>query len=185
MDSLTGLKRAIHIQNEYQRIASPILEHVKEVCKQFIGKKVDTQKGLSAKLSEALKYDYKQIEVKPVDGAKWAQVQYVSVTCSYTDIKVEISLCFSDGSTGCSYEKRTWYFGKTDGQGLLLSVNEDYKVEVNPIHFETELKAILKFRELEEEMERAKEKIRIGRETYQYLSVKDLEKIVPNIINEL
>lgn len=181
MDSVTGLKRAIHIQNEYQRIASPILEHVKQVCKQFIGKKVDTQKGLSSKLSEALKYDYKQIEVKPVDGEKWAQVHYVSVTCRYTDIQVEISLCFSDGTTGCTYEKRTWYFGKTDGQGTLLSVNDDYKVEINPIDFEQEVKAVLNFRELEKAMEEAQSKIRIGRETYQYLSVKDLENYLKNV----
>jgi hypothetical protein len=181
MDSLTGLKNAIHIKNEYNRIAAPILEHVKNVSKQFIGKKIDTQKGLSSKFYDALKFDYKSINVKPVDGAKWANVHYVSTTCSYTDIKVEISLCFSDGTTGCTYEKRTWYFGKTDGQGILLSVDENYKVDIDPIDFETELKAILKFRELEAQMERAKDKIRIGRETYQYLSVKDLEKYVKTV----
>lgn len=177
MDSVTGLKRAIHIHNEYQRIAAPILEHIKEVCKQFIGKKVNTQKGLSSKLSEALKYDYKSIEVKPVDGAKWAHVHYVSVQCCYHDIQVEISLCFSNGTTGCTYEKRTWYFGKTEND-ILISVNDDYKVEVKPIDFDQEVNAILKFRELEEAMEQAKDKIRIGRETYQYLSVKDLKDFV-------
>jgi hypothetical protein len=180
MDSLTGLKNAIHIKNEYNRIAAPILEHVKTVCKQFIGKKIDTQKGLSSKLYDALKFDYKTIEVKPIDGAKWAGVHYVSVQNSYNDLKVEISLCFSDGTTGCTYEKRTWYFGKTEN-GILISVDDNYKVDINPIDFDTEVKAILKFNELEKELERAKEKIRIGRETYQYLSVKDLEKYVKTV----
>ena len=96
------------------------------------------------------------------------------------DLKVEISLCFSDGTTGCTYEKRTWYFGKTEN-GILISVDDNYKVDINPIDFETEVKAILKFRELEAQMERAKDKIRIGRETYQYLSVKDLEKYVKTV----
>lgn len=178
MDSKTQLKRIIHIQNEYQRVSAPILERVKEISKQFIGKKVDTQKGLAAKFNDALKFDYKTIEVLPVDGAKWAHVHYVSVRCSYTDIQVEISLCFSDGTTGCTYEKRTWYFGKTDGNGVLLSVNDDYKVLIDPIDFDTEVKAIIRFNELELQLEQAKNDIRTRycSEYYKYFSVKDLLK---------
>lgn len=176
MNSTNQLKKVIHIQNEYQRIAAPILEHVKNVSKQFIGKKIDTQKGLSSKFYDALKFDYKTINVKPVDGAKWAHVHYVNVNCSYTDIQVEISLCFSNGDTGCTYEKRTWYFGKTDGQGNLLSVDDNYKVDIDPIDYEQEKQAILKFNELEKELERAKEKIRTRycSDYYKYFSAKDL-----------
>jgi hypothetical protein len=180
MDSTTGLKKLIHIQNEYQRIAAPILEHVKTVCKPFIGKKVDTQKGLASKLSEALKFDYSAIDVKPIAGAQWAKVQYVSVSCNYTDIQVEISLCFGNGTTGCTYEKRTWYFGKTDGHGNLLSINDECIVEVDPIDYNTEVKAIIKFSELEKQLDEAKQKIRTRyvSDFYKHLSLKDLSNLV-------
>jgi hypothetical protein len=170
---LKGLANAIHIHNEYYRVAGPILEHIKQVCKQFIGKKIKTQKGLSSKLYEATKIDKASIEVKPLPSTKWANLHYVSLSCDYNDLSVEISLCFSDGTTGCTYEKRSWYFGKADGE-ILVSIDDSYKVPTTVLNFEQELAAIKEFRRLEKLAEAAEEKINIGREAYKYISLEDI-----------
>lgn len=171
MENLKDLSDAIHIQNEYRRVAAPIVEHLKEVSKQFIGKKIDTLKGLSSKFAEAIIIDTASIEVKPLPYAKWANVRHLYVRNSYNDLSVKISLCFSDGKTGCTYEERSWYFGKTEN-GVLISINDDCKVEILNLDFETELAKIKKFRELEKQMEKAQEKILINREVYKYIRFK-------------
>jgi hypothetical protein len=168
MDNLNRLKNAIHIRNEYNRIAAPILEHVMNVSKQFIGKKIDTLKGLTAKYSEAIKIDRDSIDVKPLPGTKWAKAHFISVQNSYNDLRIEISLCFSDGSNGCTYESRSFYFGKTENQ-ILVSINEDCKVSNEVLNFETELLKIKTLRKLEKQVEQVQDQILIGREAYQYL----------------
>lgn len=170
---LRGLENAIHIQNEYYRIAGPILEFIKGECKNFIGKKIKTQKGLSQRLLDATKFDRESIEVKPINGAKWARVHYVALSCSYNDLSVEISLCFSDGGTGCTYEKRSWYFGKAQDD-VLVSVDDDYKVPTTVLDFDTELKAIEAYRKAEKLAEAAEEQINIGREAYKYIALEHI-----------
>jgi hypothetical protein len=167
---LQELKNAIHIQNEYFRVAGPILEHVKEQAKKFIGKKIETQTGLGSKFSEALKIDRDSIEVKPLEGAKYAHVHYVVPSCSFNSLSIEISLCFSDGKTGAVYEKRSWYFGKTEN-GILVSIDENCKAPTRVLDFETEVKSIKLFREAEKLAEEAEERININREAYRYLTL--------------
>lgn len=171
---LKNLKNVIHTHNEYYRVAAPILEHIKEVCKQFIGKKIETQKGLSAKFYEAIKINRETIDIKPIPGAKWANLHFTGVKNSYNDLSVEISLCFSNGDTGCTYEARSWYFGKTEN-GILVSINDNYKVPVSILDYETELAAIKEFRKLEKLAETAEEKINVNREAYKYISLEDLK----------
>lgn len=167
------LKDAVHIQNEYQRVAAPILEKIKEISKLFIGKKIDTLRGLTAKYSEALNQVSsaefrKAIQVKPLDGAKWANVDRILFYNSYNDLRVEIGLCFSYGDTGCEYETHSWYFGKTEN-GILMSVKDDCFIEVRPLDYQQELAAIKNFRIFEEQMERAKDKIRVSSDVYKYM----------------
>lgn len=163
------LKDAIFIHNEYKKIATPILEHIKKVCTNFIGKKIDTQKGLSAKFADAIKIDRESIKVNPLPGTKWANLHFLHVRNSYNDLSVEISLCFSDGSTGCTYEKHSYYFGKTEN-GVLLSVNNDCEVYQVTLDFDTELAKIKKFRELEKMAEDARDKILVSRDVYKYFN---------------
>nr|WP_288837882.1 hypothetical protein [uncultured Flavobacterium sp.] len=170
-----SLKKAIHIQNEYFRIAGPILEQVKESSKEFIGKKVVTQKGLSSKYYDAVKIDYRNIKVKPIPGATFANVHHVSVRDSYDNLHVEISVCFGEPTVpGCVYESRTWYFGKTEN-GILTTIHEDVKVPTTVLDYDTELAAIKKFRELEKHADEAEEKINIHREAYKYINLDDFE----------
>lgn len=162
------LQNAIHIRNEFNRVAAPIVEHAKEISKKFIGKKINTQKGLSEKFRSAFNFDHKSIQVTPIEGARWANVSRVYMSNSYSDLQIEIQLCFSDGTTGCTYESRTYYFGKTQND-VLVSINDDCKVSSEVLDYITELNAIITFRELEKAMENAKDKIRIGSEVYQYI----------------
>lgn len=168
MDNLKTLRNAVHIRNEFNRIAAPIVEFIKDASRPFIGKKIDTQKGLAAKYAEAIKFDRESVDVKPIPGTKWAKLQYANVQNSYGDLRVEISICFSDGVNGCVYESRSYYFGKTEGD-ILKSINEDCKVSDTVLDFDTELAKIKKFRELEKLAEQAEDKILINREAYKYL----------------
>lgn len=172
---LKGLETAIFIHNEYYRIAGPILEHIKTECKKFIGKKIQLQKGLSQKLYDATKIERDSIKVNPLPGTKWASLHYAGISCSYKDLSVEISLCFSDGTTGCTYEKRSFYFGKTDDNGVLLSIDDNCKAESEPMDFETELKAIKKYLEAQKIAESLEDKIRINREVYKYISLEYID----------
>jgi hypothetical protein len=168
-DNLRSLKEAIHIRNEFNRIAAPILEHYKEASKPFIGKKIDTQKGLASKFADALKFDRDAIEVKPIAGAKYAKIHHVSAGASYNDLTVRISLCFGDHrGTGCIYEERGFWFGKIENQ-ILISVNDDCKISDTVLDFNEELEKIKAFRALEKLAEEAEEKILINREAYKYL----------------
>lgn len=172
---LKGLETAILIHNEYYRIAGPILEHIKTECKKFIGKKIQLQKGLSQKLYDAVKIDRDTIKVNPLPGTKWANLHYAGISCSYHDLSIEISLCFSDGATGCTYEKRSFYFGKTDDNGVLISIDDNCKAVSEPMDFETELKAIKKYLEAQKIAEDLEDKIRINREAYKYISLEYID----------
>lgn len=171
---LKGLENAIFIHNEYYRIAGPILEQIKHYSKPFLGKKIQLQKGLSSKLYDATKIDRDTIKVNPLPGTKWANLHYAGISCSYRDLSVEISLCFSDGNNGCTYEKRSFYFGKVDDNGVLISIDDNCKAESEPMDFETEVKAIKKYLEAKKIAEDLEDKIRINREAYKYI---DLEHI--------
>jgi len=177
-NKLQTLANAIHIHNEYNKIAAPIVEYIKGVCKTFVGKKVQTQKGLSSKFYDVVKVDKETIKVNPIPGTKWAKVHFISVQREYNDIFVEISLCFANGKEGCVYEKNTWYIGKIDDNGILLSVNDNCKVPVLVLDLETELQAIKELRKAEKAVEIAKEKININHEAYKYI---DFEEIDENI----
>jgi hypothetical protein len=171
---LKGLERAIFIHNEYYRVAGPILEHVKTECKKFIGKKIQLQKGLSQKLYDATKIDRDSIKVNPLPGTKWASLHYAGISCSYKDLSVEISLCFSDGTTGCTYEKRSFYFGKVDDSGVLISIDDNCKAESEPMNFEAELKAIADYLKAAKVAEQLEDKIRLSRDAYKYVSIEDI-----------
>lgn len=171
---LKGVERAIFIHNEFFRIAGPILEHIKTESKKFIGKKIQLQKGLSQKLNDAVKIDRDTIQVNPIPGAKHARLHYIIVSCSYHDLSVEISLSFSDGQTGCIYEKKSFYFGKVDDSGVLLSIDDNCKAESEPMNFETELKAIADYLEAAKLAEQLEDKIRLSRDHYKYVSIEDI-----------
>lgn len=171
---LQSLANSIFIHNEYYRVAGPILEHIKTECKKFIGKKIQLQKGLSSKLYEAVKIDRDTIQVNPLPGTKWAKLHYSSVNCSYHDLSVEISLCFSDGKTGCSYEKRSFYFGKVDDSGILISIDDNCKAESEPMDFDTEVKAISAYLKAAKVAEELENKIRLYRDDYKYISIEDI-----------
>jgi hypothetical protein len=168
---LKELETAIFIHNEYYRVVGPILEQVKAECKKFIGKKINLQKGLSQKLYDATKIERDSIKVNPLPGTKWAHLHYAGLECLYRDLSIEISLCFSDGKTGCTYEKRSFYFGKVDDNGVLISIDDNCKAESEPMDFKTELQAIKNYLEAKKIAEDLEDKIRINREAYKYLSL--------------
>ena len=171
---LKGLEKAIFIHNEYYRVAGSILEQIKHYSKPFLGKKIQLVKGFSQKFSDAVRIDRDTIKVNPLPGTKWASLHYVGVSCSYRDLSVEISLCFSDGTTGCTYEKRSFYYGKTDDVGTLISIDDNCKADSEPMDFETELKAITEYRKAEKIADELQDKIRINREAYKYISIEDI-----------
>jgi hypothetical protein len=72
MEIYKELKNAIHVRNEYNKVAAPVVEYAKEIAKQFIGKKIETQKGISEKLRSMFNFDKTSIAVTPIDGAKQA-----------------------------------------------------------------------------------------------------------------
>lgn len=175
---LKALRNAIHIQNEYYRVAGPILDAIKTASKPFIDKKITTQKGLSAKFADAVRYDKATKEsfvVKPIPGTKWANVHYVSVKDSYNSLSVEISICFSLGESGCTYESRSWYFGRTKDDGILHDIDDSCKVLTIILDYDTELKAIKKFRELEQLATNAEEEINVNRDAYKYINLSDFK----------
>lgn len=171
---LKGIETAVLIHNEYYRVAGPILEQVKTECKKFIGKKIQLQKGLTQKLKDATKIERDSIKVNPLPGTKWANLHYAGISCSYKDLSIEISLCFSDGNTGCTYEKRSFYFGKVDDNGVLISIDDNCKAESVPMNFETELKAIAKYLMAVSVAEELENKIRLYRDDYKYVSIEDI-----------
>lgn len=168
---LKSLSNAIHMRNEFNRVAAPIVEFVKEQSKPFIGKKIGTLKGLAAKYAEAVHIDRDKHKVNPLPGTKWAKMHLTYTSVSYGDVQIKISICFSDGSTGCTYRDRTFYFGKIDDDQKLISINEDCKPDSRVLEYDTELAKIKTFRELEKKAEDAKDEILIDREAYQYIGL--------------
>lgn len=174
MDSrLQHLKEAIHIRNEFNRIAFSIVEQIKEGSKPFIGKKINTQKGLSDKYRDVVKFDINAMEaikVNPVPGTKWARVHLAFASISYDDLVVKVSICFAKNPTGCVYEERNFYIGKVENS-VLVSINDECNVDQTVLDYETELAKIKKFRELEAEAEKAKQEILVNSDAYQYLTI--------------
>jgi len=171
---LKGVETAILIHNEYYRVAGPILEKVKAASKNFIGKKIQLQKGLSSKFYDAVKTERDSVKVNPLPGTKWANLHYAGVSCSYNSLSIEISLCFSDGTTGCSYEKRSFYFGRVDDSGVLVDIDDNCKAESAPMDYETELNAIAEYLKAAKVAEQLEDKIRLYRDAYKYVSIEDI-----------
>jgi hypothetical protein len=168
------LYRAVFMHNEYYRIAAPIVRFVDEVSKSFIGKKITTVKDLTVKFKEAIKIDRKSIDVQPLPGTKWANLHSYLVTVDGSHLSVKISLCFSDGTTGCYYEQNTYYIGNVSTDGILLSLNH-LSIDREPLDYSIELEKIKHFRKLEAEAQQAKDQIKVGLEAYQYLHLSDFE----------
>lgn len=176
MDNLKDLSDAIHKLNEYRRVARPILARIKELSKPFVGKKIQTLQGLSSKFNEAIKAEYETLKatvVKPLPYAKWASIHAIYVENRYNDLQVKISVCFSNGSTGCSYEERTFYFGKVEN-GVLTEIKADSdpscQISDMVLDYDTELAKIKEFRRLEKQAENAQDKILVNREVYKYIT---------------
>lgn len=168
-----GLEQAVVQENEMRRVSAIILEHVKTVSKAFIGKKIETQTGLSSKYYDALNMlQFRDLKVNPVPGGTYANTHHISVKTDYTSVYVEISVCFDDPNRdGCFYDKNTYYFGKIEN-GILLSVN-DLKVPAPDLDYFNELGAIMQYRKLEEQLQEAKKAINVGSEAYKYMSLED------------
>ncbi len=167
------LYTAIVQENEYRRVANIILEHVKSATVPFIGKKIETQTGLTAKYAEALNMrQFDKMEVNPLPGGNWARIHHISIKFDYANVYVEISLVFGNGNGGCIYDKQSFYFGKMEN-GLLASVNENCKVETEVLNYEVELGKIMQYRKAEKEMQDIKSTIRVGSEVYKYMEMDD------------
>jgi hypothetical protein len=176
MSAINHLKRTIHIQNEYNRIASPIIRFVNEVSKNFVGKKVATLKGLTQKFKQAVEIDRKSIEVTPLPGCEFARLHMYYVTTEGSDLTVKIDLAFSDSKGHTIYEKNTYYVGKVStNDGTLISVNQ-LSIDREPLEFEKELAKIKRFRELEAEAQKAKEKIGVYSDAYRYIQLSDFNE---------
>lgn len=169
---LTTLKNAIHTKNEFRRIAGLMVEQAKELSKPFIGKKIETLKGLTAKFHEAVVIN-KDVKVTPLPIAKWVNIQNAYITTSYSDLKIEISLCFGNGLGGCIYEEQSFYFGKVE-DGVLVSINDDCKVDQTILVFDEQITHIKKLLELQKQIENVKEKIKLPTESYKYISLGEL-----------
>lgn len=171
-DEYQELRDYIHMQNEFARIAGPILEHYKEASKPFIGKKIVTQKGWIAKYGEAINFDRESIEVKPLPHAKWANIQntYLDVF-NNKDLTLQISLCFSDGTTGCTYKKHTFWFAKIENS-ILVSIDDNVKCDWAPLDFELELSKIKKYRAIEKRAKAAQDDINVPEDIYKYFDFK-------------
>jgi hypothetical protein len=161
------LANDIHMQNEFNRIASHILEHVKEQSKAFIGKKITTLKGVTEKF-KAIKPENESYTVTPLPGSNFARVHRILL---YADASVEISLCFDTPSdkTGCIYKTNQYYFGKVE-DGILTMVN-DLTINTDPIYYESELFAIEELLKLEEKIATIKKIIRVNESAYKYISL--------------
>lgn len=173
MDNTEGvhklIKREIFIHNESNRIATPILAKVKELAKPFIGKKIDTLKGLSAKFGEVLKIDNKSITVNPLPNTQWASVQNCYVSTSSNDLKLTVDLCFSTGDGGCTYDKSTFYFGRVDDKGILTEIKDDCHVSEKVLDFDTEIAKINQYVALRKQADKIKSTIQVSSDAYKYL----------------
>lgn len=167
------LHSAIVQENEFRRVAAIILEHVKSVSKSFVGKKVETQTGLTAKYAEALNMrQFDEMHVNPVPGATWARTHHVTIKIDGNSIYLEMCICFGEPKRdGCFYDRKTYYFGKLEN-GILISVN-DLRVPAPDLDYNNELGKIMQFRKLEKELEEVKSSIRVGYEAYRYMNIED------------
>lgn len=172
------LERYIHMHNEFYRIVSPVVEKYKEISKAFIGKKIETQSGLTVKfaeLFEGVKLSKENTKVKPFPGWNWAYVHRCYLSVDFNMLKLNIAFSFQSDVHGGIYKEHTFYFGKVKNC-ILESIDENCRVgEDFELDYETELQKIKTFIVLREKADSAKDEINAGSETYKYLSAKDFD----------
>lgn len=176
MSAIKSLERKIFIRNEFNRIAAPLIRFALEASKPFVGKKINTLKGLAAKYHDALKIDRESIEVRTMPGMEYAKLHSFYVSARGGDLTVEIQLMFSKRLDGCEYEKNTYYIGKVSSDGTLEKLHHDVQIEFEPLDFKTELEKIKRFRELEAIAKEAEDLIRVYRSDYDYINLDDFER---------
>jgi hypothetical protein len=171
MEYITDLEIEIHMQNEYNRVASEVYEHLKEKSQSFIGKKITTLKGLTQKFNDYVKPIISNITVSPLPGIhSAAKIHYISLTAD-TNLYVEIKLAFNLKHGGCVYKSNTFFIGKVDETGVLTEVYEDKSLKINtdPIYYEAEIMKIEELRRLENQIHAIKTAIRVDESAYKYI----------------
>jgi len=168
MEYITDLEIEIHMQNEFNRVASEVYEHLKEKSQPFIGKKITTLKGLTQKFNDYVRPlpSYYNVNLLPGIHSS-AKIHYISLTAD-SNLYVEVKLAFNLKNGGCVYRSNTFFIGKVV-DGVLTEVFESLNIDATPIDYEAEIMKIEELRRLESQIYTIKTAIRVDESAYKYI----------------
>jgi hypothetical protein len=155
----------VHSKNEMKKIAIAEIKNILPQLTQYLGKRIDTQTGLSKKFVVNLS---KNVPEAIENG--FAMVQFCYLSVNYGKLMLKISLCFNggkyeDGTYYCHYYKRDFELGNVNNFLLtsifdLDNIVNDYQLN-DIINLEEEEQKITKYKQLEEELRQLKYSIKI------------------------
>jgi hypothetical protein len=170
----TNLKLEIHGKNELNRIVLEQLIHIYPQLEKFIGKKINTLNGKSAKfIIDFLNFNANVCKLTDNDFAS-NQGCYFSI--SNYSICLNFKLCFNGGKYEdktyyCQYFEKSIYLGEMDNTTLknLTDFDNLTKDLTKVLDFDEEQAKLNKYHELKEKLETVRETIKVDSEFYKYL----------------
>jgi hypothetical protein len=169
-----NLTLEIHGKNELTRIILEQLTHVYPQLEKFVGKKINTQSGKSAKFI----IDFKEIPAKlcKLTENNFAQNQGCYFNITNYSIYLNFKLCFNGGKYEdktyyCRYFERSVYLGEMDNATLknLTDLNELINDLYQIINIDEEQAKLNKYHELKDKLEAVRTTIKVDSEFYKYL----------------
>jgi hypothetical protein len=152
-------------RNELKNVAKQEIENLLPQLAAFLGKRIDTQNGLSKKFA------VNKINPKPVAlSGGFAQLHLNYLTVSYGKLELRMSIClnggkYEDHTYYCQYFERSYDLGKVENFVLIELFSLDQIVKDNeldkPIILEDELNKIKRLVLLENELHDLKFSIKI------------------------
>ena len=172
--SKNNLILEIHGNNELNRIMLEQITHIYPQLEKFVGKKINTLNGKSAKFI----IDFKSIPAKVCKLTKndFASNQGCYFNITNYSIYLNFKLCFNGGEYAdktyyCKYFEKGIYLGEIDSMTLksLLSFEEITKNLENYLDIDKEQAKLDKYAELKKQLEAVRETIKVSSDFYKYL----------------
>jgi len=167
------LELEIYTKNEVNRICKAELINLYPQLLEFVGKKIFTQTGRSAKFNPV----FLKTEPKPFENG-FASSQGCGLHDQYKNLELYIKICFNGGKYEdhtyyCRYVEKSIWLGNTDGFVLnsLESLENIIRLNGldNNIDLDQELIKIDKYKELKAELDIVLNGIKVNHDNLKYL----------------
>jgi hypothetical protein len=171
---MKNLKLEIHGKNEINRIALNQINHIYPQLQKFVGKKINTLNGKSAKF--IIDFKKEDANICQLTDNDYASNQGCYFEFGRSAIYLHIRLCFNGGKYDdhtyyCQYFEKTIYLGDMENNELknLVSLESLIKDLTEVLDIILEQAKLNRYHELKQQLEAVRETIKVDSEFYKYL----------------